>query len=221
MRIGSQQPSQSSTEFTQAYNDSRQNFNLNNSSSALQIELNTEQHHHLQSIAEQSPLEHTAEDDEMIENTFATEVNPLLTPPSTVNRSIMRISASNAPITPTALASSLNPVMTVVPRLRQSPALPVQLQLEESPGTPSFQVIYAIISKYFKSNAVSRTISNRLDTLSLNESISVGAIVKLATTKTRPNQQEMSVMIEELAQSEVLNINRTSSRTILITKFFN
>lgn len=94
VRIRKQQPS----EFTQTDNDSQNKSNLEGRGSS-QIDTITEQHHDLQSITEQYPFVYEA-----VENTFATEINPLLMPPLNVNmnHSIMEILAANYPATPTA-----------------------------------------------------------------------------------------------------------------------
>ena len=156
----------------------------------------------------------------MIENTFATENNPLLAqPPTTVNPSIIEgIITSNARATPTAVASSFNPAVAAFPRPRQRrPAQPALL-LEVPPGTPSFQAIFAIISKYFKSRGVCISISNRLAALSESETIHLNDLITSTSSRYRPNKEEILLMIEEFNSTNVLNVSSLSHRRILFKK---
>lgn len=143
-------------------------------------------------------------------------LDSFFTPPPTLNPS-----TTSGILTAVADDASSRPnndpfIAGTIPRPRQR--RPAQPSFETPPGSPSFEAIYAIISKYFKSNAVSRTIANRLDALALNESITMNNITRLATKTTRPSKEEITQMVLELDQLRILNITHSKNRSILISK---
>lgn len=139
-------------------------------------------------------------DDEIENNENDSIFNSLLTPPQTVNPNISRAAASS------------------LPRPRRTRAPVRRVPLEEPPRSPSYQVIFAIILKYFRKNAISKTISNRLDALAVNEIMYMNTIMNIASTATRPSPDELTLMIEELNQTNILNISALSHRRVSITK---
>lgn len=139
----------------------------------------------------------------------ATEVlNFLATPPMTLE-SIDAI-MFDLPAIPT-------PALDPAPRARQRRTTPAVPEIEPD-ASPNRQALHAIVSKYFTSYRLCRSIVNRLDTLPIDASVTLSELMVMATTKTRPDQEARMLMVEELRNANLFEITIGHRNNVLMKK---
>lgn len=138
-------------------------------------------------------------------------IEALATPPATINLMHTMFELPSPPLVAPVPTNLHRPR----PRQHQNTSAAAEIDAEAS---PNWRALFVILSKYFTSYPLCRSIVNRLDSLALNESITLSEILRMATTRTRPTQESKAELIMELRESllfECINLKRNG---ILIKK---
>ena len=91
----------------------------------------------------------------------------------------------------------------------------------ESSANTTLIATYRIISKYLPGQPVAFSISDRLATLPLNETISLSGLLTMTSAKKRPNRKEQLEMIEELGSSCLYSVTRPKHNAFIIKRIAN
>lgn len=141
-----------------------------------------------------------------------TEVlNSLATPPMTLEH--MDAIMFDLPAIPTTTLVS-------IPRARQ-PRTTVAVPVIESDASPNRQALHAIVSKYFTSYELCRSIVRKLDMLPIDESMKFNDLIMMASTKTRPDHEARMQMLEELNDANLFIFTIGFRNSIAIKKGSN
>jgi len=88
----------------------------------------------------------------------------------------------------------------------------------ETEGSANRPALHSIISRYFSSVTTSRNITNRLDSLGIDDSVSLNDIIKLSVSTSRPTAEERIRMLEELRDANLFLFTIEKWRKIIIKK---
>ena len=91
----------------------------------------------------------------------------------------------------------------------------------ENSDNPTLIATYRIISKYLPGQPVAFSISDRLATLPLTETISLSGLLTMTSAKIRPNREEQLQMIEELVSSCLYSVTRPRQNAFIIKRISN
>ena len=88
----------------------------------------------------------------------------------------------------------------------------------EFEGSPNRLALHAILSRYFLSPIVCRNITNRIDSLGIDDSVTLNDIIRISPSSSRPAVEERMRLLEELRDANLFVFSIEKRRTSLIKK---
>ena len=115
---------------------------------------------------------------------------------------------------------TIEPQTLIINSRQRQRSAPVMNRLRdfETEGSANRPALHSIISRYFSSVTTSRNITNRLDSLGIDDSVSLNDIIKLSVSTSRPTAEERIRMLEELRDANLFLFTIEKWRKIIIKK---